>query len=237
MTEKNLGRLRAAYAAAWDTRQQTGDDSPGVLIENLDAPGLEVFSRPGPGRDLVLSLWERGVPPEALERRFRRALPGIAWTAAGSLARSAVEIVRFLRGGRWERLDLSWLELPEGYRRLSDARKANDLVLRWLHAPVDKVALELRVDDAAGAAIERCRQVPSANRRGWAEAYCWLLPDDPSNAQVMVGEERIGWTTVPDPVWALLKREEQRRIYADGSVLFDHDGPQIDLVCFLPRAR
>ena len=235
MSDKDLGRLRDAYAAAWQTRQQTGDPSPAVLIEHLAASGLEVFSNPGPGRDFVVSLWEREVPPEALERELRRAVPGFAWTALKSMATSAAEIARvFGEGGR---LDFSWMDLPEGYRKLSEERKANDLVLRWLHAPVDKVALELRVDNAAAAVIGRCRQFPSANRNGWAEAYCWLLPDDPTNVQVMVGKERIGWATVPEPAWAVLKREEQRRTYADGSVLLDHYGARIELVCFLPRTR
>lgn len=230
---KDLGRLRDAYAAAWETRQRTGDDTPAFLIEQLAASGLDDFSSPGPGRDFVLSLWERGVPPAALERELRRAVPGIAWTALRSLARSAVEIGRVFREGG--RLDLSWMDLPEGHRKLSDAHKANDLVLRWLHPPVDKVALDLRVDEAAATAIRRCRQFPSANRHGWGEAYCWLLPDDPPNVQVMVGHERIGWTTVPDHAWPVLKREEQRGIYADGSVLLDHHGAQIEVVCFLPR--
>jgi hypothetical protein len=137
VSDKDLGRLRDAYAAAWETRQQTGDASPVVLIEHLAGSGLDVFSGPGPGRDFVVSLWGRGVPPEALEREIRRAVPGIAWTALGSIARSGVEVVRvFGEGGR---LDFSWMDLPEGYRKLSDARKANDLVLRWLHRPVDKV--------------------------------------------------------------------------------------------------
>lgn len=148
-----------------------------------------------------------------------------------------MEIVRLFRGGSWERVDFSWQELPEGYRRLSDARQANDLALRWLHSPVDEVALEFRADEAAAAAIERCRRAPSANRPGWGEAHCWLLPDDGSNAQVMVGTERIGWTTVPDHAWAAIKHEEQHRIFANGSVFLDHSGLQMELVCFLPRQR
>jgi hypothetical protein len=55
--------------------------------------------------------------------------------------------------------------------------------------------------------------------------------------QVMVGKERIGWATVPDQAWTLLKREEQRRNYADGSVFLDHYRARIELVCFLPRTR
>ena len=241
VAEPDLGRLRDAYAAAWATRQETRDASAAVLLDTLVASGLEVFSSPGPGRDLMLSLWEGDVPPEALEdelrREARRALPGIAGAALSSLSKSAVEIVRLFRGGSWERVDVSWQELPDGYRRLSDARQANDLVLRWLHSPVEEVALEFRADEAAAAAIERCRQAPSANRHGWGEARCWLLPDDGFSAQVIVGTERIGWTTVPDHAWAAIKREEQRHIFADGSVFLDHSGAQIELVCFLPRQR
>ena len=238
MAEKDLGRLRDAYAAAWETRQQTGDASPAVLVGHLSVPGLEVFSSPGPGQELMLSLWERGVHPEELERELRRALPGMAWTAVGSLARSAVEIARTFRGGEvWERVDRSWQDLPEGHRKLSDARKANDVVLRWLHEPVQKLALDLRVDEAASAALERCRQFPSANRSGWAEVYCWLLPDAASTVQVMVGKLRIGWATVSDAGWAALKSEQQRGIYADGSLFLDYSGDEMELVCFLPGER
>ena len=149
MSDKDLGRLRDAYTAAWESREQTGDASTAVLIEQLAASGIEVFSSPCPGRDFVVSLWERGLPPKALERELRRAAPGFAWTALKSVAASAAEIARVFREGG--RLDFSWMDLPEGYRKLSEARKANDLVLRWLHPPVDKLALDLRVDDAAAA--------------------------------------------------------------------------------------
>jgi hypothetical protein len=235
VSDEDLGRLRDAYAAAWEMRQQTGDDSPALLIERLTASRLEFFSTPGPGRDLMLSLWERGVRPEALERELRRAVPGMARKALGAVGRSVLEIGRvFHEGGR---LDFSWMDLPVGYRKLSDVRKANDLVLRWLHPPVDKVALDLRVDEAAAELIGRCRRFPSANRDGWAETYCWLLLEEPSNVQVMVGRERIGWATVPDHAWPVLKDEEQRRVYADGSVFLYYYGAEIELVCYLPRAR
>lgn len=234
VSDEDLGRLRDAYVAAWETRQQTGDDSPALLVERLAASRLEVFSAPGPGRDLMLSLWERGVPPEALERELRRAAPGMALTALRAVGRSAREIaIVFHEGGQ---LDFSWMDLPGGKRKLSDARKVNDLVLRWLHPRVDEVALDLRVDEAAADLIGRCRQFPSANRDGWAEAYCWLLPEDGPNVQVMIGMERIGWAQVPDDRWPELKREEQRRVYSDGSVFLHHYGPEIELVCYLPRA-
>ena len=59
VAEPDVGRLRDAYAAAWATRQETGDTSAAVLMDALAASGLAVFNSPGPGRDLVLSLWER----------------------------------------------------------------------------------------------------------------------------------------------------------------------------------
>ncbi|HET7689111.1 MAG TPA: hypothetical protein VFK41_01925 [Nocardioidaceae bacterium] len=104
-----------------------------------------------------------------------------------------------------------------------------------VHKPVDKITLDVHVDNTV--AIERCREVPSANRDGWAEATCWLQPQKPPEVEVMVGKERIGRTVVPDRVWDALKREEERRIYADGSLFLNYDGPQIELVCFLPRER
>lgn len=33
------------------------------------------------------------------------------------------------------------------------------------------------------------------------------------------------------------QREEQGRIYSDGSVYLHHYGPEIELVCYLPRGR
>jgi hypothetical protein len=235
MANRDFERLREAYTVAWERRQRTGDDSRDLLMEQLTTPELEAFDKPGPLRDLLLSLWDRAVPPRALGREIRRALPGIAWTAVGSLARAAGEIARVFREGDWEQLDSSWQDLPEGHRKLSDAHKANDLVLRWLHPPVDKTPLEIHVDNAV--AMQRCREVPSANRDGWAEAHCWLQPQQSPKALVMVGKERIGWTKVPGPVWDALKRAEERRIDADGSVFLDYYGPQIELVCFLQRRR
>lgn len=232
---RDFEQLRDAYASAWESRQRTGDDSPATLLEELTRRGLKPFGKPGPLRDLLLSLWGREVPPAALDREIRRALPGIAWTTVGSMAKASVEMARILLAGHWEHVDLSWQDMPEGHRKLSDARKANDLVLRWLHKPVDKITLDVHVDNTV--VIERCRKVPSANRDGWAEAACWLQPQRPPEVEVMVGKERIGRTVVPDRVWDALKREEERRIYADGSLFLNDYGPQIELVCFLPRER
>jgi hypothetical protein len=228
-------QLRDAYATAWESRQRTRDDSPATLLEELTRRGLEAFEKPGPLRDLLLSLWDRAVPPTELDREIRRALPGIAWTAVGSMAKATVEVARILVAGHWEQVDLSWQDMPEGHRKLSDARKANDLVLRWLHKPVDKITLDIHVDNTV--AIERCREAPSANRDGWAEAHCWLQPHELPTVEVKVGKEHVGWTVVPDRVWDALKREEKRRIYADGSLLLNYYGPQIELVCYLPRER
>lgn len=235
MAQRDLSRLRDVYAAAWSERQRTGSADPEVLIRALAGSEVDVLGEPGPLRDLLVSLWERGVPPEAVEGAIRRALPGLAWTATRALARSVREIVKVFRGGSWERVDSSWQDLPEGHLKLSEVRKANDVVLRWFHQPVDKVVIGLRVDPAADSVLDRCREVPSPNRDGWAEAYCWLVPESSPDVQVMVGKAHIGWSAVSVAVWRELKAAQERRIYADGSVFLDFYGPQIELLCHLPR--
>jgi hypothetical protein len=88
-------RLRDAYANAWRARGSGDDDE--ILIEELDALADDVFGGPGPGRDLILALWERGVPPEALGRELVRSVPGLAWSWFASSARAVVEVARQLR--------------------------------------------------------------------------------------------------------------------------------------------
>ena len=97
--QDDFERLRGGYANAWRARES--GHSTQLLIDELDSLGDEVFSGPGPGRDLVLSMWERDVPPEALERELLRATPGLAWSATSSLTRAAIQIAGYLRpGGR-----------------------------------------------------------------------------------------------------------------------------------------
>jgi hypothetical protein len=88
-------RLRDAYANAWRARGSGDDDE--IQIEELDALADDVFGGPGPGRDLILALWERGVPPEALGRELVRSVPGLAWSWFASSARAVVEVARQLR--------------------------------------------------------------------------------------------------------------------------------------------
>ncbi len=240
MAEEDFTQLRDAYSAAWEVRERTADDSPAILFNTLSARGLDEFSDPGPGRDLMQSFWQRGVTPDRLRAEFRRAVPGLAWTAVKGLAKSAVEVMGYLRGMEWESVDLSWLDLPDGHRKLSDHRHAHDLVLRWLHPWVDQVPLELRIDESADEVINRCLQLPSANRRDSSEAPVWLrLEAESPDAEVMVGRARIGWTSLPGPAWDDLKHEEQRGVYADGSVFLE--GPpgrvRTELSCYVPRRR
>jgi hypothetical protein len=63
------------------------------LIEELDACESEVFSGPGPGRDLLVTLWERGVRPDRLRSELIRALPGIARTAFSAWGRALAHIL------------------------------------------------------------------------------------------------------------------------------------------------
>lgn len=84
--------LRSAYARAWEVREQ--DDATAVLIEQLDSLQSEVFSGPGQGRDLILGLWERRVPPDALREEILRTMPRLAWKALTAMGRATVEVVR-----------------------------------------------------------------------------------------------------------------------------------------------
>ncbi len=94
---EDFERLHDVYAKAWAVRGSAGADE--ILTEGLD--GLEgvVFAQPGPGRDLVLDLWERGVPPEALKRGLRRAVPGLARAAMTSWGEAAGLVAGYLRDG------------------------------------------------------------------------------------------------------------------------------------------
>ena len=240
MAEADFKKLHDAYSAAWEVRERTADDSPAILFNTLSASGLDEFSDPGPGRDLMQSFWQRGVRPDRLRAEVKRALPGLAWAALKGFAQSTREIIRIFRGTEWESVDLSWLDLPEGHRELSDHRHAHDLVLRWLHPRVDQVPLELRIDEAAEDVINRCLQLPSANRRDWSEAPVWLqLGAESPDAEVMVGRTRIGWTSLPGPAWGDLKQEEHQGVHADGSVFLQ--GPpwrvRAELSCYLPLRR
>jgi hypothetical protein len=239
MGKEGFRQLRGAYSAAWATRVRLADASGDVLLAQLRQHGLHEFADAGIGRDLILGFWQRGVPPDRLQREFRRAVSGLAVTALTEMAGSAREVWRFFRDQEWEALDLSWLDLPVGHRRLTEARHSNDLLLRWFHPSVDEASLELALDEEASEVLRRCRVLPSASRSNWFEAPAWLKPEDQEpHAEVMVGTTRIGRTRVPERAWSALKAEQARNVYADGALFLAMDetsGAAVELKCYLPR--
>jgi hypothetical protein len=246
-----------AYAAAWRARGQGTAALSAALRAELLAQGLgEEWADPKSGIfGILLDCLIRDVEPSHLDRELLRVAPSVAKQVVGSLwevARvfSAAEDAEAGEGGGTEQAGVwpdgegydevrAWRELPGGRRKLSHARHHFDLVRRWFNSPVDKVALEIRLDEASADLLAECRWGSSSNRRGWGEKYCWLLLDGhPPNAEVMIWSQRVGWTTVPEHAWHELKALEANSVYADGSLFTQNPpGTATELLCFLPRAR
>jgi hypothetical protein len=103
--------LQAVYTRAWATRESGRGE--GMLLEGLDKLGVEGFEESSPGRDLIVGLWERGVPPAELKRELLGALPRLAGKALASYAKAASLIVGYLRQGKAGDAERSSGDLPE----------------------------------------------------------------------------------------------------------------------------
>lgn len=141
-----------------------------------------------------------------------------------------------------ERFDLSWTDLPDGHTRLSAARRANDVVLRYLYPRVEKVHLHFVRDDLADDVLRRALLVPPTDNPPWRELPVWLtmLPDE-SAAVVKVGETRVGTADMPQSAWEAMLSEAGRATYADGTLSVSDGtgrGGAVTvgaLCCWLPR--
>ena len=235
----DVGRaVRAAYAEAWDSRQRTGDGDERLLTEALrrhEAPPEWVD---GSAHDLLVGLWNEGVPPDRLTRSMLRRIPSLVRGALAPL----VDVYRLLEDA--EALDLSWMAIPEGRRALSEVRHANDLVLRYLHRRVELVPLALSARPTSATLLQRALLVPPTDGEPWREVKAWLAvrATDPV-ADVMVGDLQVGSCAVPYPAWTELCREAERGVHADGVLAVAHgaepDEPVVlgELRCYLPRPR
>ena len=144
MDKEGWNRLRDAYADAWRHRVSSGDAGDEVLLTALERFEVDpTWSAPGPGQDMLLDCWHASVEP----RRLRRALVAKVPSLVGAALGPWVEVFRLLRDG--DRVDLSWMEMPQEHKALSQARRANDLVLRYFHKPVQKTDLAFIGDPAA----------------------------------------------------------------------------------------
>ncbi|MBF4163662.1 hypothetical protein [Nocardioides acrostichi] len=128
--------LRAAYSVAWDTRTHGGDKSFDILSSELRKRGLgDTFVSDGPGRDTMVRIWERGVPPAKLKSALLLEVSRVGFQAVRAIGSAYRSIARLFAGTTWERVDMSHLDMPTGHKKLSEDRKPFDLVLRHFHKP------------------------------------------------------------------------------------------------------
>ncbi len=204
-----------AYRHAWRVRKQTGDASEEVLLAALrerDAPAA-FSSPPAPEYEFLFGWWRRGVPPRWLP------VAGLAQALRQSLA-PWLEVFS-------DREDsLAWMDLPEGKSALSEER-AGSVALRRLEFH--------RADDSVDA-LSDSRDAP-LDGSGWHRALVWLQVDGTQPvADVMVGEVRTGWASVPGDDWLRMREAAEHGLYADGVLQVGrmHDGAQTvgDLHCY-----
>jgi len=237
---EDLKRLQDVYTRAWEERDRSGSTDDETLVAQLRAHELDAFADVGPLRDVVLGAWHRSVPPSGLDRALRRAAPGLALIGIKGLATTAWEIKKLLRGTEWTWVDTSWLDLPPGHQKLTDARHSFDLARRWFYPGVEELSLPVDLDESDDESERLCRTIPSANRAGWYETPVWLrLGSRQGHADVMVGQRRVGHTRLPIPAWRLLEQEARNSTYADGSLLIpwgdDSRSATPELNCYVPK--
>lgn len=228
--------LYVAYSAAWATRIAEQDDSFQILLDELVRHGLgEAFGSEGPGQDMMCRIWEKGVPPGKFKFAVRRELPRLALHGAKMLGGAFLEVARLFADSSTETVDLTWMDLPEGHLKLSDDRKAFDLVMRNFHDPVEELELDVMLTDPSKLLRDRNR-LPSPNRRDAYEFSAWLRLTEPCpGAAVMVGEHLVGRTQLPASAWEDLKVEEARGVYADGRLFLPWTREEPTLQCVVPR--
>ena len=223
--------VREAYKDAWRVRERTGQTDESLLLSSLRvrcaaAPFLEAGH---PAHEDLLAAWREGVPPDRLASGGSRGGGGL---------RSAVTRVHHLfdEGGQ------SWMDLPRGHRALSKVRRANDVLRRRLHRPVDLVPLTFSALPYADAVLRRGLEARPPTRSPWSEVRVWLRTGSVSgSAAVLVGEAETGSTSLPHPVWEELRREAGQGVYADGRLevtraVGQHEAVTVGgLFCHLPR--
>lgn len=153
-------------------------------------------------------IWEKGVPPEEFKPAVRREVPRVALHSAKAIGRAYWQVARLLADSPSEEHDLTWMNLPRGHRKLSDDRKAFDVVLRYFHEGVAEVELDVILVDPSDVLGERNR-FPSPNR-----------PD--ATESVSLGG---------------LKVEEARGVYADGRLFLPKGECGATLQCVVPKRK
>jgi hypothetical protein len=185
---------------------------------------------------MMVRIWERGLPPAKLKSALLLEVSRVGFQAVRAIAGAYWSIARLFAGTKWERVDMSHLDMPTGHKKLSEDRKAFDLVLRHFHKPVYEIELEVTLNDQAGILNERY-QHPSPNRREAFELPAWLrLADQSPDAAVMVGPHIVGLTELPGEAWEDLVVESANDIYADGRLFLPFAGDEsASIQCVVPK--
>ena len=213
MDDDGWPQLRDAYAEAWGIRMSTGDSTDDVLMEVFRRRDVEArWVEPGTSHDLLVGFWRKGVPPHRLRRAMLKEIPGLLRAMASPM----LEAYRLLRNA--EPVDLSWMEMPHGQRALSDARHEHDLVFRYFHRRVERVALEFAPDPTGRDDLRHCcDNSPNPDDHDWTPA------------------------PVPHEAWMSMIEEARAGVVADGTLNVRRepkpDGTVVvgDMRCFLPK--
>lgn len=176
MVPEPNGVVLDAYRHAWRVRRETGDTSDEVLVAALrQSEAAARFSDPeSPEYEVLIGFWRRGVSPRWLP------VAGFAQVVRESLA-------PWLEVFRDAEESLAWMELPAGKRALSEG-SAESIALR---------SLEFHRAADAEDTLSDCRDAP-LDESGWHRAVVWLQMNGTELvADVMVGEDCIGWAPIP----------------------------------------
>jgi hypothetical protein len=189
------GVVLDAYRHAWRVRKRTGETSDEVLVAALrqhEAPAR--FSDPeSPEYEVLVDFWRRGVSPRWLP------VAGFAQAVRQSLA-PWLEVFSD-REESW-----AWMQLPAGKRSLSEESAA----------PIALRSLEFHRAADSEDTLSDCRDAP-LDESGWHRAVVWLqMSSTEPVADVMVGQDRIGWTPIPADDWQSMQEAAQQCLYADG---------------------
>ena len=148
------------------------------------------------------------------------------------------QLLGLLKDG--ETFDMRWTAMPHGHRALSEARRTNDVVLRHFHRPVELALLPFQPADDINA-LQRGLQVPPTAVGHDEQLPVWIRPHDlEPDADVIVGDTQVGFTTLAQAAWKALLAEAERGVYADGALSWGSRSPAngghaYELRCYLPR--
>jgi len=193
-------RLTAAYATAWAYRSSTADDRSEVLRAEVSRTlDRDELGRDELGRDevtrmveLLSTAWGKGTPPDKLWRPLLWQLV----LAAGATVRMTGRLLRTPKD----------LKLPRGVVAFGDVREDE---------PAYVIAESLPFREEAGTQEVLAWAWPRVHDPADVdgdEVPVWLdVAAETGTAAVMIGERRVGVTTVPEGTYEALRPLDRRR--------------------------